>query len=48
MAIYNKKIWITEDILDEVYTYQFDQNNRPNAIKPDHDDLLMADMIAYN
>jgi hypothetical protein len=27
-------------------TYQYDNKNRPNAIAPNHDDLLMADMIS--
>jgi len=46
--IWNKKIWITEDTVIEIKSYQYDKNNRPNAIYPDHDDLLVSDMIAYN
>lgn len=41
-------IWITPDVLSEIRTYQYDSNNRPNAIAPNHDDLLVADMIAYH
>jgi len=47
-GLYRKEIWITDEIYAEIRTYQFDKNNRPNAIAPNHDDLLMADMIAYN
>lgn len=46
--LYRKEIWITPEIYSEIRTYQFDKENRPNAVAPNHDDLLMADMIAYN
>jgi len=50
-ALYRKDetwIWITLDTLAEIRTFQYDSNNRPNAISPNHDDLLVADMIAYH
>lgn len=46
-AIYEKKIWVTPELFSEIRTYQYDKNNRPNAMGKNHDDLLMADMIAY-
>lgn len=46
-AIYAKKIWVTPELFSEIRTYQYDKNNRPNAMGKNHDDLLMADMIAY-
>jgi len=46
-AIYEKKIWVTPELYSEICTYQYDKNNRPNAVWKNHDDLLMADMIAY-
>lgn len=46
-AIYEKKIWVTPELYSEIRTYQYDKNNRPNAMGKNHDDLLMADMIAY-
>lgn len=48
MALYNQEISITPDLHSEMSTYQYDKENRANAIAPNHDDLLMADMIAYN
>lgn len=47
-ALYRQEIHITQEIYSEMKTYQYDETNRPNAISPNHDDLLMADMIAYN
>jgi len=46
-ALYSKELDISEEIYSEIQTYIFDKNNRPNAISPNHDDLLMADMICY-
>ena len=48
MALYNQEISITPDLHSEMSTYQYDKENRANAIAPNHDDLLIADMIAYN
>jgi len=48
MALYNQEISITPDLHSEMVTYQYDKENRANAVAPNHDDLLMADMIAYN
>lgn len=48
MALYAQEIWITPDLHSEMSTYQYDKENRANAIAPNHDDLLIADMIAYN
>ena len=45
-ALYNREIYLSDELVSEILTYQFDKNNRPNAIPPNHDDLLMADMIA--
>jgi hypothetical protein len=47
-ALYNQDIHITPELYSEMKTYQYDKENRPNAIAPNHDDLLVADMIAYN
>ena len=47
-ALYAGKIDITDDLYSEILTYVYDKNNRPNAIAPNHDDLLMADMISYH
>lgn len=47
-AIYKKAILISEELHWEIQTYIYDKNNRPNAVPPNHDDLLMADMIAYH
>ena len=47
-ALYRNEIWISRELMSEIRTYQYDKNNRPNAIYPNHDDLLMADMIALN
>ena len=44
-ALYSQKIDINADIYWEIQTYVYDKRNRPNAIAPNHDDLLMADMI---
>lgn len=46
-ALYRKELTISSELYSEMKTYQYDKNNRPNAIAPNHDDLLMADMIAY-
>lgn len=43
--LYKKEIDMTTEIRWEIETYVYDKNNRPNAISPNHDDLLMADMI---
>lgn len=48
MALQRKEISITQALYDEMGTYQYDEMNRANAMPPYHDDLLMADMIAYN
>lgn len=45
-AIFKKEIEITEEIYAEIITYIYDKNNRPNAISPNHDDLLMSAMIS--
>jgi len=47
-ALYKGEIDITDDLYAEILTYVYDKNNRPNAIAPNHDDLLMADMICYH
>ena len=47
-ALYKWTIDITDEIYSEILTYIYDKNNRPNAISPNHDDLLMADMIWYH
>lgn len=47
IAVERGEIWISEDTLKEIRTYQYDRNNRANAIAPDHDDLLISDMIAF-
>ena len=47
-ALYKWAINITADLYSEILTYVYDKNNRPNAIAPNHDDLLMADMIWYH
>lgn len=47
-ALYRWDIDVSEAVYWEMHTYIFDKNNRPNAVAPNHDDLLMADMIAYN
>jgi len=46
-ALHRKDIDITTGIYAEIMTYMYDKNNRPNAISPNHDDLLVADMISY-
>jgi len=47
-ALYKSDIDITDEIYSEILTYVYDKNNRPNAIAPNHDDMLMADMICYH
>ena len=47
-ALYKWDIDVTDEIYSEILTYVYDQNNRPNAISPNHDDLLMADMICLH
>jgi len=47
-ALYRKDITVSARLLSEMATYQYDENNRPNAVDPNHDDLLMADMIAWH
>lgn len=47
-AIYSKKIWVSPELYAEICTYQYDDKNRPNAVGNNHDDLLIADMIAFN
>ena len=47
-ALYKQDIDITDEIYSEILTYVYDKNNRPNAIAPNHDDMLMADMICYH
>jgi hypothetical protein len=46
-AIFREEIQVSEEIKSEIDTYQYDNNNRPNAIAPNHDDILMASMISY-
>lgn len=47
-ALYSWDIDITPDIFSEIMTYVYDQNNRANALPPNHDDLLVADMICLH
>ena len=47
-ALFNSGIWITPELHSEIMTYQYDKDNAANAMSGYHDDLLMADMIAYN
>lgn len=44
----NKDIWVTPELHNEIMTYQYDKDNSANAMSGYHDDLLIADMIAYN
>lgn len=39
---------MTPGTLTEMYTYQYDKNNRANALPPNHDDRIIADMISYH
>lgn len=39
---------MTPGTLTEMYTYQYDKNNSANALHPNHDDRIIADMIAYH
>lgn len=45
-ALYKKEITLSAELFAEMKTYQYDKNNKANAIAPNHDDLLIADMIA--
>lgn len=45
-SFYKKEITLSAELFAEMKTYQYDKNNKANAIAPNHDDLLMADMIA--
>lgn len=47
-ALNNKEIWVTPELHNEIMTYQYDKDNSANAMSGYHDDLLLADMIAYN
>lgn len=47
-ALYRNEIDITPGTLNEMYTYQYDKNNSANALPPNHDDRIIADMIAYH
>jgi len=47
-ALYKKSIDISNDIHSEIQTFVYDKANRPNAIYPNHDDMLMADMICLH
>lgn len=46
-AIHKMEVEVSEEIKSEIDTYQYDWNNRPNAIAPNHDDILMSAMIWY-
>ncbi len=46
-ALCRKEITVSGELHKEMSSFLYDKNNRPNAIVPNHDDLLMADMIAY-
>jgi len=47
-ALNSQEIWVTPELHSEIMTYQYDKDNSANAMSGYHDDLLMADMIAYN
>jgi hypothetical protein len=47
-ALYRQEIDVTHGTLREMYTYQFDKNNSANALPPNKDDRIIADMIAYH
>ena len=46
-ALCRKEITVSAELHKEMSSFLYDKNNRPNAIAPNHDDLLMADMIAH-
>lgn len=45
-ALFKKEITLSAELYAEMKTYQYDKNNKANAVEPNHDDLLMGDMIA--
>lgn len=47
-ALYRQEIDVTPETLTEMYTYQYDRNNAANALPPNHDDRIIADMISYH
>ena len=47
-ALWSKKIDLDEDVEREISSYEYDARNRPNAISPNHDDVLMANMICWH
>lgn len=47
-ALYRWEIDVTPMTLLEMHTYQYDRNNSANALPPNHDDRIIADMIAYH
>lgn len=47
-AIWSGKIDADAELLKEISSYEYDSRNRPNATSPNHDDVLMADMICVH
>lgn len=47
-ALYKDAIDVSYNTMKEIYTFVYDKQNRPNALAPNHDDRIMADMIAYH
>ncbi len=47
-ALWKASIDLDDQIRAEIETYEYDNRGRPNAISPNHDDLLMADMICWH
>lgn len=45
-ALDNGEIDVSPGTLTEMYTFCYDEQNRPNAQAPYHDDRIMGDMLA--
>lgn len=47
-ALDNWEIDVSPETLNEMYTFCYDEQNRPNAQSPYHDDRIMGDMLALH
>lgn len=46
-AIHKEIVEVSEEIKSEIETFEYDTSNKPNAVSPNHDDILVASMISY-
>jgi hypothetical protein len=48
-TITNKDIYINDErIINELFTYVYDEKRKPNAISPNHDDLIIATALSLH